>query len=201
MSSRIPVICLILAMMVFATACVNNLAVKELNNKAKIYMEQGNTEAAISRLEAGIDLDDGFYETYYNLAIACLKAEQNDKAVKALDNVLKLNPDFADAYYSLGVAYSQKASELIDKYTEELNEENPENENNDADKETELSGEQKSEIIENLTKSVDNYTKYISKKEDITDKDAVLKEIDYLNLQIAKYNFDPETVEVNVDKP
>ena len=188
-----PVICLVLSVMVFATACVNNFAVRELNNKAKAYMEQGNTEAAISRLEAGIDLDDGFYETYYNLAVACLKAEQNDKAINALNSVLKLNPEFADAYYSLGIAYSQKANALIEKYSEEFSENNPDKED------VELSVEQKSEICDNFSKSVENYKKYVSQKTDIQDKDNVLKEIDYINLQLQKYNPEAETETVEVD--
>jgi hypothetical protein len=47
----------ILVLGVFCCACVNNFAVHELNQKAYKYMESGNTQAAISRLEASVDLD------------------------------------------------------------------------------------------------------------------------------------------------
>ena len=53
----------ILFVSVISTACINNLAVQELNNKAKEYMANGETEKAICRLRSSIDLDDSIFET------------------------------------------------------------------------------------------------------------------------------------------
>ena len=47
----------ILVLSVFTTACINNLAVQELNNKALEYMKKGDYENAISRLKSSSDLD------------------------------------------------------------------------------------------------------------------------------------------------
>ena len=57
----------VLFIAVISTACINNIAVQELNNKAAEYMEKGDYEAAMNRLEASIDLDATMFETYYNI--------------------------------------------------------------------------------------------------------------------------------------
>ena len=54
---RIFLMITILFISVLSTACVNNLAIQELNNKAQEYMEKGDVDAAIGRLEASLDLD------------------------------------------------------------------------------------------------------------------------------------------------
>ena len=48
----------ILLISVITTACINNFAVQELNNKAKTFMEQGDYISAIERLKSSVDLDD-----------------------------------------------------------------------------------------------------------------------------------------------
>ena len=65
----------ILFVAIASTACINNLAVQDLNNKAKVYMEKGDYNSAIERLKSSIDLDSSIFETHYNLAIAYTKAE------------------------------------------------------------------------------------------------------------------------------
>ena len=52
----------ILFISVVTTACINNLAVQELNNKAAAFMEQGNYTEAIERLKSSIDLDSSLYK-------------------------------------------------------------------------------------------------------------------------------------------
>ena len=47
---KVFLILTLLMVSVLTTACINNFAVQELNNKAKIYLEKGDTEKAISRL-------------------------------------------------------------------------------------------------------------------------------------------------------
>ena len=103
----------ILFISVISTACINNFAVQELNNKAKDFMEKGDYISAIERLKSSIDLDGSVFETQYNLAVAYTKAEDYDNAVKTYKNALKLNPDFADAYYSLAVCEENLAKDII----------------------------------------------------------------------------------------
>ena len=105
-------ISLVLFVAVISTACINNIAVQELNNKAAEYMQKGDYEAAVSRLQASIDLDSSMYETYYNLGVAAINAKKYDVAVDALQKGIKLKPDFTNFYYSLGVAQFSLADDM-----------------------------------------------------------------------------------------
>ena len=108
----------ILFVSVISTACINNLAVQELNNKAKEYMANGETEKAIARLRSSIDLDTSIFETHYNLGVALISANKNEEAQHSLENAIKLNPEFADSYYSLALSFEYQADELINGKTE-----------------------------------------------------------------------------------
>ena len=57
-------ILLLLFISVITTACINNFAVQELNNKAKEYLDKGDTQTAICRFKSSLDLDNTIYETY-----------------------------------------------------------------------------------------------------------------------------------------
>lgn len=103
----------ILFISVVTTACINNLAVQELNNKAMTYMEQGNYKEAIERLKSSVDLDDSIFETHYNLAVAYTKNEDYAKALEAYKKAINLKPDFADTYYSIAVTQENLASDLM----------------------------------------------------------------------------------------
>ena len=105
----------ILFIAVISTACINNIAVQELNNKAAEYMQKGDYEAAMNRLQASIDLDSTMYETYYNLGIAATNAKKYDVAIEAFENGIKLKPEHANFYYSLGVAQSTYADTLTEE--------------------------------------------------------------------------------------
>lgn len=176
----------ILFVSVISTACINNLAVQELNNKAKEYMANGETEKAISRLRSSIDLDTSIFETHYNLGVALIETKEYEEAQTALDNAIKLKPDFADSYYSLAVACEGQADKII-------------NDNDDADdsdndtekpakKDKKLTENEKTKVINLLNSAVDNYNKYLVKKPDAQDKEKVLEQIDYINKQISEYN-------------
>ena len=103
----------ILFISVISTACINNFAVQELNNKAKDFMDKGDYVSAIERLKSSVDLDGSVFETQYNLAVAYTKAEDYSNAVKTYAAAIKLNPDFADAYYSLAVCEENLAKDII----------------------------------------------------------------------------------------
>ena len=106
-------IAIVLCVAVISTACINNMAVQELNNKAAEYMQKGDYESAMNRLQASLDLDSSMYETYYNLGVAAVHAKKYDIAIEALENGIKLKPEYNNFYYTLGVAQISKADEII----------------------------------------------------------------------------------------
>ncbi len=175
----------ILFVSVLTTACINNLAVQELNNKAKESLQNGDSETAICRLKSSLDLDSNMYETHYNLAVAYISAKKYEQAIESLKIVLKLNPNFVDAYYSLGIANEEKAFAIV----------NGENED-EKNEVKEISSEQKKEltpadkqiICDYITDSIENYNTYLSKKADAQDKEKVNERINFLNNELRKYN-------------
>jgi len=161
----------VLFIAVISTACINNMAVQELNNKAAEYMQKGDYESAMNRLQASLDLDATMYETYYNLGVAAISAEKYEKAIEALEGGIKVKPDFADFYYSLGVAQSNLAEEILEDVTEE----DDETADNDKPK-TEPSDEDKAKIAELKKASVENLSKYLEMKPEVEDK-ATIEEL------------------------
>lgn len=175
----------VLFVSVISTACINNLAVQELNNKAKEYMANGETEKAISRLRSSIDLDTSIFETHYNLGVALIANNEFEEAEEALKNAIKLKPDYADSYYSLALAYEGDAFELISKA--DKSSENQPQESAKKEKQ-ELSAAEKEKIVELFNSAIDNYNIYLTKKADATDKDKITSQIEYLNNQVQLYN-------------
>lgn len=104
----------VLLIAVISTACINNIAVQELNNKAAEFMQKGDYEAAMNRLQASLDLDSTMYETYYNLGIAATNAKKYDVAIDAFEKGINIKPENANFYYSLGVAQSSYADEIVE---------------------------------------------------------------------------------------
>ena len=165
-------IAFVLLVAVTSTACINNIAVQELNNKAAEYMQKGDYEAAMSRLQASIDLDNTMYQTYYNLGVASINANRYDKAVEALENGIKLNPEFNDFYYSLGVAQIGLADEIYEKANVE-EEVDADTEKNTVDIKRDITDEEKANVIELKTKALENLNLYLEKVPNSDDKDSV----------------------------
>ncbi len=169
----------VLVIAVISTACINNIAVQELNNKAAEFMQKGDYESAMNRLQASLDLDSTMYETYYNLGVASINAKKFEKAIEALEGGIKIKPDFADFYYSLGIAQSEYADEIIAESeasaeenktpAEKINEVNTVME---ADIRIELS-EAKTKAIEYKKASVENLKKYLEMQPDTKDKETI----------------------------
>ncbi len=106
----------VLFVSVMSSACINNFAIQELNIKAKEYLDKGDYDEAIKRLESSVDLDGSIFETRYNLAVAYINKEEYAKAANQLSEAAALNPSNPDVYYTLGVAYEGEAdSKLIKK--------------------------------------------------------------------------------------
>ena len=155
----------VLLIAVISTACINNIAVQELNNKAAEYMQKGDYESAMNRLQASLDLDATMYETYYNLGVAAINANKYEQAIEALEGGIKIKPDFADFYYSLGLAQSELADEILEPATVE------ESEN---DKEIKTPSDEDKVKAETLKKcSVENLTKYLEMVPDAQDKETI----------------------------
>lgn len=194
---KVVLLITILFVSVISTACINNLAVQELNNKAKEYMANGETEKAICRLRSSIDLDTSIFETHYNLGVALIENKEYAEAQSALQNAIKLKPEFADSYYSLAVAFENEASDIINGVNKEADEDavSDDDGNNDgkADKKKELTESDKTKIVEYYNSAVDNYNKYLVKQPDSKDKEKIISQIDYLNSEIKKYNSDRNT--------
>jgi tetratricopeptide (TPR) repeat protein len=155
----------VLFIAVISTACINNIAVQELNNKAAEYMQRGDYESAMNRLQASIDLDATMYETYYNLGIAATNAKKYDVAIEALENGIKLKPEHADFYYSLGAAQTSYADELVETsvYDQEKDEV--------IERKVSEEDTQKAEALK--ISALENFKKYLEMVPDAEDKETV----------------------------
>lgn len=155
----------VLFIAVISTACINNIAVQELNNKAAEYMEKGDYESAMNRLQASLDLDATMYQTYYNLGIAATNAKKYEEAISAFENGIKIKPDFYNFYYSLGVVQAEYADKLVE--TEEVVAENAEA----APKEISAEDKAKAEALK--ISAVENLKKYLEMHPEAGDRETV----------------------------
>lgn len=198
---RLFLILTILFASVLTTACINNLAIQELNNKAKAYMDAGETDKAICRYKSSLDLDSGILETNYNLGIAYIAAKNYDEAIKVFKNVKKIDAEFSDTYYSMAVALENAAydkingikrsdidcttqSITIDAQTEEI-------------KKTELTAADKTYISQLFMDAIDNYNHYLSINPTAEDKDKVAARVEDLNKELVKYT--PQITEQKIE--
>lgn len=185
----------ILCVSVLSTACINNLAVQELNNKAKIYLEKGDFENAIGRLKSSLDLDNTLFETHYNLGIAYTQAEDYEHAIFAFKDVLKLKPSFNDANYSLAVAQENFAKSIIDgsyKNKDDKEKLQDDSQIEDADKpKKDLTNHEKSQIVELYNAAIISYQEYLNGK-NIKDAEDVNKQIEAIKTDLEKYTTLPE---------
>ena len=155
----------ILFVAVISTACINNMAVQELNSAAKSYMDKGDYASAIERLESSLELDKSVYETHYNLGVAYIDAKEYQKAADALSNALKINPKYANTYYTLAVAQEKYADSLLGEDDRGIDSGSAVNVESAAPSKNEpygkLSSETKEQMIEIYLTSISNYRKYI----------------------------------------
>lgn len=178
----------ILFISVISTACINNFAIQELNNKAKTYMDNGNYEAAIERLKSSIDLDATVFETQYNLAVAYTMAEDYPNAIKTYNDAIELNPDFADSYYSLAVCEENLAKDIISKEIKVNDDGSIEKIDSldEDEQDTELTDKACEQIVSLLESSVSDYEKFMEKSTDF-DKDEIEQKISELKEMSEKY--------------
>ena len=188
---RAILIVTVLFIAVISTACINNFAVQELNNKAKVYLENGDYDAAINRLQSSIDLDSTIFETHYNLGVAYIKNKQYKKAIEALSKALDLNPEYADSYYSLAVAQESYAQELLEANSETstvTSDDNDDVEDVKVDEDIKkMSAEQrKLTAIELYINAVASYKKYLLKSNDAKDSEDINNQIKSIEEELSK---------------
>lgn len=167
----------ILFISVISTACINNFAVQELNNKAKDFMDKGDYVSAIERLKSSVDLDGSVFETQYNLAVAYTKAEDYANAVKTYNDAIKLNPDFADAYYSLAVAEENLAKDIISGDVDVEDDGTLKKADDDEKEEVKLSDIAKTTLTSVINNSISDYKLYLEKSPSAQDKAEVEESI------------------------
>ena len=162
----------ILLVAVVSTACINNIAVQELNNKAAEYMQKGDYESAMNRLQASLDLDNTMYQTYYNLGVAAINANKHDVAIKALEDGIKINPDYVDFYYSLGVAQIGLADDIYEK-TELKENATADTETGNVEVERSLADVDKSEMFDLKRSAIINLKKYLELNPNAKEKESI----------------------------
>lgn len=180
----------ILFISVISTACINNFAVQELNNKAKDFMDKGDYVSAIERLKSSVDLDGSVFETQYNLAVAYTKAEDYSNAIKTYAAAIKLNPDFADAYYSLAVCEENLAKDIISgavKVNDDGTIEKVEEIDNEAEEvKVVLSDRAKETLGKLLNDAISDYSLYQDKSNEPDDRAFVDRKVKELQQLLAE---------------
>lgn len=178
---------------ILCTACINNFAVQELNNKAKEYLDAGDIQSAICRLQSSVDLDGNIYETRYNLAIAYIKNHDYKNAKEQIETAMKLKPENTDVYYSLGVINEGMAYEIIDAKNK------PDDDDDDKKQPEELNKSEIELVIAKFDEAVKAYTYYLEKNPEATDKKEILSQIEQIKSNIEQYQEKLQTAPVAPD--
>lgn len=180
----------ILFISVISTACINNFAVQELNNKAQDFMEKGDYASAIERLKSSVDLDGSIFETQYNLAVAYTKAEDYANAIKTYNDAIKLNPDFPDAYYSLAVCEENLAKDIIAGNVKVNDDDSIEkveiSEDDTIVKDVKLSENAAKMVTTLLDNCISDYQIYLDKDGSVDDRKYIEDKIKELQMLLAK---------------
>ncbi len=186
---KVLLIASMLCVAVASTACINNLAVQDLNNKAQAYMEQGDYTQAIERLKSSLDLDSSIFETHYNLAVAYTKAEDYVNAVDEYKKALKIKSTVPDLYFSLATAENNLAVDL-EQGRVRMNDDGslytPKAEDIDFSEEYKLSDNAKQFVNELFDSAIQNYQKYLDLNPDSKDKESVEAQIKVISEHMSQ---------------
>lgn len=177
----------ILFVSVLCSACINNIAIQELNNKAQEYMQKGDFQSAISRLESSVDLDGSVFETRYNLGVAYISAQDFKKAQEQLKEAIKIKPDFPDSYYSLAVAQESEALKVLEDTDDENQVEVAVVSDDEYSDLKNISKEDALYMVNLLDEAVNAYNKYLELKPQTQDKQDVEAQVEYLKETVSKY--------------
>ncbi len=180
---KVLLIASVLFVAVVSTACINNLAVQDLNNKAKMYADKGDYTQAIERLKSSIDLDPSVFETHYNLAVVYTQAEDYINAVEEYKKVIGMKPDMADSYYALATAENNLAVDMMQGRVRMNVDETlytPKAEDINFEEKIKLTDKEENLIKELKESAVQNYEKYLELNPNAQDKADVEQQIQKL---------------------
>ena len=180
---KILFIITVLLVAVISTACINNFAVRDLNNKAQSYMQKGDYAQAIERLKSSIDLDPSVYETHYNLAVAYTQAEDYLNASEEYKKALEIKPNEPDVFYSLATSQNNLAVD-IEQGRVRINVDGklykPKADEIDFNEKYEMNDKEKDFVAEYKDAAIQNYKKYLELKPSAEDKEQVQSQIESL---------------------
>lgn len=180
---KVVLIASILFVAVACTACINNLAVQDLNNKAKVYADKGDYTQAIERLKSSIDLEPSIFETHYNLAVVYTQAEDYVNAVEEYKKVISMKPNLADSYFSLATAQNNLAVDMKQGKVR-LNVDGSlymQKEDELLDDKVSLTDNEEEYIGDLYEASLENYKKYLELNPTANDKADVEAQIEKIN--------------------
>ena len=175
MKKFLVLVCILTASLL-CTACINNLAIQELNQMGKNYLDKGDYNNAIARFQSSVDLDENVFESRYNLGVAYIKKEDYKNAIEQLKHSIEINPNSPDAYYSLAVALEAYGLQFEENLLDEENKK-------------EYTEDEIKELLENVKEAVKMYEKYIELAPDAKDTETVKLHIEELNKRFS-YEFD-----------
>ena len=174
----------ILLVAVVSTACINNFAVRDLNNKAAVFMQNGDYPQAIERLKSSLDLDPSVFETHYNLAVAYTNNEDYINAISEYEKAMEIKSDVADLYYSLATAQNnlyvdmKKGKVRLNPADDSLYK--VKDDEISTDEEYKMS-EKESAVSENMkAQALENYKKYLEFNPSPEDKEQTEKQMEKL---------------------
>lgn len=77
---------------------------RPLNNLGVALEVAGNRSEAFRILSRAVEIDPGYYKSYYNLADLYLVSDQPEKAIPLLRTAIRMKPYFTEAYVDMGAA-------------------------------------------------------------------------------------------------
>ncbi len=181
---KVLLIVSILLVAVISTACINNFAVQDLNNKAQMYMQKGDYAQAIERLKSSIDLDPSIFETHYNLAVAYTQSEDYINAVEEYKKAIEIKSEVPDVYYSLATAQNNLAIDLEQGRVRMNVDDNlftPKADEMNFDEKYEMTEKEISLYNELKDSALQNYAKYLELNPNAKNKAEVEKQMEYLS--------------------
>lgn len=172
---KILLLIFILTASFLCTACINNLAIQELNQMGKDYLDKGDYNNAIARFQSSVDLNENVFESRYNLGVAYINKEEYKSAIEHLKKAIEINPSSSDAYYSYAVALESEGL----KFEKNEFDENEQNKEEYTEEEIEI-------CLKNVKEAVEMYEKYVELNPNANDIEHVKEHIKELNLKIEQ---------------
>ena len=177
----------LLCVSVFSTACINNKAVQELNDKALLSMNKGEYNQAIEYLKSSLELDNNIYETHYNLAVVYTQNDDYKNAIEEYIKAININPQNPDAYYSMATAQLNLITSIKTGVLRMDNETGNLYKPEDADGSAQdLTNEEKTYINGLQDSILKNYQKYLELNPQAEEKAEIEKTIAKINEQRAQ---------------